>query len=32
LLGFGMVKMGIDPREAKVENLTVKIHHRGFDT
>jgi hypothetical protein len=30
---FGVLNiMGIDPREAVVGDLDVKIHHRGFDT
>jgi hypothetical protein len=33
LHGFGVVSIvGIDPKEAKVGNLVVKIHHKGFDT
>jgi hypothetical protein len=32
VLGFGVVRIvGIDPREAEVGDLAIKIHHRRFD-
>ncbi len=33
MLGFALVRIvGIDPKEAEVGNLVIKIHHIGFDT
>jgi hypothetical protein len=33
MLGFGVVHIiGIDPREAHVGDLVVKINHNGFGT